>query len=789
MDLSLPRAPWHVEQTGASREVLRGILWRDEIHASTPEVPDAPPGGKGRPRRRAYLAIGASINRRSSEAPYMPPAMSHPASVARTAPIAIAPKPPRPAEPVSYRQDSFHRLGLGQGNHLSASAGAAVEPASSFADSPVPPCLACRYSRTSCIISDDEDGCVPCQASGSECSLTSSPRSRKRKLHGEADDIVGKRSSPGLSSRRRNHNSSLSSTAASSSFLEEMANVGGPTMLKRTLGLQEDRYSQYIGPTTDFEPSLINLSPFDPHDESLLSRGTLRKVSDHDTFLMLPDRNTPGHEHVTQDTDHIEAVVAPHGRKLIDLYFRIIHPGFPIIQKHVFLEKYDRSHREFSPPILAAVYILAINWWEHSEELARLPRPNVKELERIIRETLEDATFRPKLSTIQAGLLLSQRPEGDQWAPTAQLVAIGQELGLHLDCSTWKIPPWEKGLRKRLAWALYMQDKWGALVHGRPSHIFSSNWGVHALTANDFPDVEWDENNVEEKLDVERGRLLFMRAVQLSEILSEILDTFYTLIAMQTVSNAGPQGTHLVLSLAKPIQLKLKEWYGGLPASIRLDSSYSSNNPTPGRLSSIGYLHLAYFAAEITLHRRIIRSLASTTTSVDPYVQHICRSAAKARLISAMDFVNRLTPSHLRSFWYFASKTNFALIGTFGSLLWATSPGREEAEWYRRRLGEYRWTLSVSSKPGETKGLTEFAMTMLDISTGLLKKLPEKPSMSRNGSHIDLSASAPPSFSGGGILDSLSNIPSADVSGAQSLDSEDEEEMSSDDDMEDYPPR
>ena len=553
-------------------------------------------------------------------------------------------------------------------------------------------------------------------------------------------------------------------------------------MLKRTLGLQDDRYSQYIGPTTDFEPSLINLSSFDPQDESLLSRGTLRKVSDKETFLLLPDHNTPGHEHVLHDVDAIEAVVAPHGRTLIDLYFRVVHPGFPIIQKHVFLEKYERSYREFSPPILAAVYILAINWWDHNEELNQQPRPNVRELERIIRTSLADAMYRPKLSTVQAGLLLSQRPEGDQWAPTAQLVAIAQELGLHLDCSNWKIPPWEKGLRKRLAWALYMQDKWGALVHGRPSHIFSSNWGVKGLTPNDFPDVEWDEDESEDQFEIERGRLLFMRVVHLSEILAEILETFYTLQAMQTVTNAGSQGTQLVLSLAKPIQLKLKEWYGGLPANLRLDSS-SVNSFSPTRLSSIGYLHLAYFAAEITLHRRIIRSLASSGAAVENYVQHICRSAAKARLISAMDFVNRLTPSHLRGFWYFASKTNFALIGTFGSLLWATSPGREEAEWYRRRLGEYRWTLSVSSKPGESRGLTEFAMTMLDISTGLLKQLPEKPSMSRSGSTADLETSVPGSFSGGAsILANYSELPSADVSGVQSPQSED---YSSDDDMED----
>lgn len=571
-----------------------------------------------------------------------------------------------------------------------------------------------------------------------------------------------------------------------------MANVGGPTMLSRTLGLQTDRFCQYIGPTTDFEPSLINLSSFDPQDESLLARGTLRKVSDNDTFLMLPDHNTPGHEHVVQDLDDIEGIVAPHGRKLIDIYFRVVHPGFPIIQKHVFLEKYERSYREFSPEILAAVYLLAINWWEHDEELAHLPRPNIRELERLIRTSLADAIYRPKLSTVQAGLLLSQRPEGDQWAPTAQLVATAQELGLHLDCSGWKIPPWEKGLRKRLAWALYMQDKWGALVHGRPSHIFSANWGVQSLRANDFPDVEWDEDDMEEKQDIERGRLVFTRVVQLSEILSEILETFYTLNAEQNVTEAGAQGTQLVLSLAKPIQLKLKDWYGNLPNSIRLESSSStystSSQINSNRFSSIGYLHLAYFAAEITLHRRIIRSLAASGAVVDPYVQHICRSAAKARLISAMDFVNRMGPSHLRSFWYFASKTNFALIGTFGSLLWATSPGREEAEWYRRRLAEYRWTLSVSSKPGESKGLTDFAMTMLDISTGLLKQLPEKPSMSRSGSAVDFSAmSAPGSFSGpGSTMDNFSNIASADVSGVQSPEST---RYSSDDDMDDYPTR
>lgn len=706
-------------------------------------------------------------------------------AVIRTAPIAIAPKPVRQN---SYRQDS-----CSTSQSYRSMPGLESAEASYTGRAPSP-CDICQRFRIKCTLTDDdEEGCLPCQNRGSECSFVSSPPARKRKLNGHlADD--GKRSSPGRSDirRRRQPQPSLSSTAGSSSFIEDMANVGGPTLLKRTLGLQNDRYSQYIGPTTDFEPSLINLSPFDPHDESLLSRGTLRKVSDDETFLMLPDMNTPGYEHTLEDIEEVEAVVRPHGKKLVDLYYRIVHPGFPIIQKTVFLEKYERGYREFSPPLLAAVYILAINWWDHDEDLRRIPRPDVRELERLVRTTLSDAMYRPKLSTIQAGLLLSQRPEGDQWAPTAQLVAIGQELGLHLDCTGWKIPPWEKGLRKRLAWALYMQDKWGALVHGRPSHIFASNWGVRPLTEHDFPDVEWDENDSEDQLEIERGRTLFSQMVHLSQILSEILDTFYTLQAKQTVTNSGAQGTHLVLSLAKPIQLKLKEWYAGLPTAIRMDNSFTPSAASTSRLSSIGYLHLAYFATEITLHRRIIRSLAAPASALDPYVHHICRSAAKARLISAMDFVNRLNPSHIRSFWYFASKTNFALIGTFGSLLWATSPGREEADWYRRRLGEYRWTLSVSSKPGEGTGLTAFAMKMLDISTGLLKKLPEKPSMSRSGSVAEFAGSvssgpsglsALSSLAGAPSLGSFSGLPSRDASNAHSPQSLEDVDESSDEDM------
>jgi len=104
-----------------------------------------------------------------------------------------------------------------------------------------------------------------------------------------------------------------------------------------------------------------------------------------------------------------------------------------------------------------------------------------------------------------------------------------------------------------------------------------------------------------------------------------------------------------------------------------------------------------------------------------------------------MDFVNRLRSEHLNAFWYFPSKVNFALIGTFGSLLLATAPCQEEVEFYRTRLSEYRWTLSVSSK---TVDFLAFAVQSLDDSSTLLKNLPRRPSTAEVTAQIAVSNSS-----------------------------------------------
>ena len=211
-----------------------------------------------------------------------------------------------------------------------------------------------------------------------------------------------------------------------------------------------------------------------------------------------------------------------------------------------------------------------------------------------------------------------------------------------------------------------------------------------------------EDDNVSNQL--ARGRMLFLQMISLTAIMAEVCGTFYSQSAVADFRRAGRYATQLVLNRAKPVQIKLKDWFAKLPAECKIDGSLDSNGNILS--AAAGSLHLAYFATEITIHRRIVRSLAPVqpsgatndiTPSSDTYMLYICRAAAKTRLISAMDFVNRLTPVHLQAFWFFASSANLALIGAFGALLQNTSPGLEEAAFYAARRREFGWTLGVSA--------------------------------------------------------------------------------------------
>ncbi|KAF2155817.1 hypothetical protein K461DRAFT_265311 [Myriangium duriaei CBS 260.36] len=590
------------------------------------------------------------------------------------------------------------------------------------------PCDGCRRRKSKCVIQDSAP-CILCKAHKQECTFVQGPLPRKRKVD---DDSV--RDGPLPKVAKTTTQAAQRPAVQKAPHGQSSTQVAKPdhirpdplATLDHTLSLQRHRHCRHIGSSSALDMSFLGHCQYGMVNEAALDFGDVRRVSPDGFFEMLPDAAFPTHEDELQALYEVEQIVAPNGSALIDLYFEKVHPSYPIIQKRTFVDIQGYRDRQFSSALLAAMYILAIRWWYQDPVLAQQPIPSVPALEAVAVRSLDVAFKRPKLSSLQAALLLLQRQHPNAWPLTVQVVALSQDLGLHLDCTDWEIPLWERRLRRRLSWAVYMQDKWSSLIFGRPSHIHSSDWAVVPLTLDDFNEevvTEGNEADADVELtDDEDYVNIFLQMIELTSIMSEVVDTFYTQVGIAEIKRGGNQATQLILSKAKPVQLKLKEWFGRLPAYAKMDAE----NPP----ASVGYLHLAYFATEISIHRRIVQSLspAGTRSAAENYALYICRSAAKTRLISAMDFVNRLKPEHLDAFWFFASANNFALIATFGNLLRVTAPGYEEAEFYEMRLREYRWALAVSSKRARWIGQ---AVSLLDVTNRMLEGLPEKPRSSQ----------------------------------------------------------
>ncbi|KAE8150771.1 fungal-specific transcription factor domain-containing protein [Aspergillus avenaceus] len=425
------------------------------------------------------------------------------------------------------------------------------------------------------------------------------------------------------------------------------------------LGLSKSRFAELYGLGSDMEPILMRHRPYDSEThEFRLETHSIRRVSRHDmgmqypvTFHIVNDEKAIGYcghdEH-----DDIERCIAPYGPSLMNLYWRIVHPCYPILDKRRFMERYSTSYREIEASVLGAVYLFALNWWAYDRELSNKPEPNATLLREKVIKAIQNSYHRPKLSSIEATLLLLQcKPEDSlnpdhtwSWGYTGQALSIGEALGLHLDASSWHIPTWERELRKRLSWALYMQDKWTALMHGRPSHVHDDNWGVSDIEERDFSDIDIDVDpgHVEAPMhDAHTGRRVFMEMVTLSKILSDILAEFYSLRASKI------QDPVELFNRALPVLEKLHLWHENVPSVLSMDRQ------APRQLCANGLLHLSYHSLILTLLRRVIRSPALVPVCPDAVILNTTRKLANDSAEAAITFVRSLRPDHLEAFWFF----------------------------------------------------------------------------------------------------------------------------------------
>ena len=471
-----------------------------------------------------------------------------------------------------------------------------------------------------------------------------------------------------------------------------------------TLGLASTRFAELYGLGSDMEPILMRHRPYNPNTQEFnLETHAIRRVLERDdgqeyplTFHMASDEKALDDDPTSAQVDAIEQCVRPHGPRMVELFWKHVQPCYPILTKEILMQDYSKSYKNVPAALLGAVYLSSLRWWPYDPELSIRPPPDAAHLRKLLKQAIPSSYHRPKLSAIQAALLLLQcQPEDPlnpdhtyDWGLTCQALAIGQCLGLHLDASAWSIPQWERNLRKRLSWALYMQDRWTALAYGRPVHIHDDDWTVQPLTSADFSD--YDTVNDEERRSIgATGKTQYMQMVHLTQILSAILSGFYTAKASRE------QDTVILYQHAKPLFDHLTSWYENIPASLQMNIIYQR------KLCFHGYLHFSYYGVVITLLRRLIRSTALPPRCVDETVLSSIRQTALHTAQNAIAFVTSLRPDQLEAFWYFTTPYLFSLLGSFLTLLLVTSLSSQERSFWQETLNSYLWNLRMMSKSSE----------------------------------------------------------------------------------------
>ncbi|SPO07409.1 related to DAL81 - transcriptional activator for allantoin and GABA catabolic genes [Cephalotrichum gorgonifer] len=618
------------------------------------------------------------------------------------------------------------------------------------------PCDACRKRKTRCVTKSGESTCVHCQLRHTTCTFRIDPPERTSgsdSIRRTSLDTDGRVTTipPGLPAARPPGTSSAETEGARSPIhLAEGTSVGsaatatsGPAPDGRalygvpgktsstgpaqdsirsaqdgfSLGESQTRFAELYGLGSDMEPVLMLHRPYDPvTQEFSLETHAIRRVLAKDggevdyplTFHMVSDKRALEHDPNYSRVDAIEACVRPHGPGLVELFWRHVHPCYPILHKDVFMENYRVSYRRIAPALLGGVYLSALRWWSYNPELSIQSMPDAVLLRKLLKEAIATSYHRPRLSSIQAVLLLLQcQPEDPlnpdhtyAWGLTCQALAISQCLGLHLDASEWSIPVWERNVRKRLSWAVYMQDRWTALAYGRPVHIHHDDWTVEELTSSDFADCDAGAAGDEERRTVgATGNLQFMHMVRLTIILSSVLSSFYT------TRSSLDQDTVLLYQRAQPLLFQLQDWLQNIPSSLQMNIVYQR------KLSFHGYLHFSYYGVMMTLLRRLIRSTALPPWCPDDKVLSDIRQLALQTAQSTISFVKNLRADHLEAFWYFTSPYLFSLLGSFTTLLLVTSLSSQERSFWQETLNSYLWHLRTMSKSSDPM---QYAVTRLE---------------------------------------------------------------------------
>ncbi|TGO72301.1 hypothetical protein BELL_0470g00080 [Botrytis elliptica] len=484
----------------------------------------------------------------------------------------------------------------------------------------IPACDQCRKRKLRCEADSSNGPCRICREQGADCVRSEASRTKKHTTPNTKKHTTPNTNSIEVPSVRSLKRPRILAPSPSTSLRLENSFPGDVNAEQS--GLQSSDYSRQERPSVNDKSSMI-IGPIIAEDVQLLeqymesqarpdrsNRGRLYDtVSDNPKdpviYLSVSRRReglSSSERAGEKQKEILEQILGPNVREVVNLYFRHIHPSFPIIDEHNFNQLYSKGDKSLSPALICDILASSLVYWRHSPNLKRFPVPDQRYCWNMAVESLQGDFLAPGLSTLYAALLdLSGRPVVSITGNTltsGRSVALAHSLGLNRDPSRWRISDHEKSLRTRLWWGVLIHDRWSSFAHGVPAHIRRNEYDVPLPT---LEGLLTESNHQTSRV---RPAECFILLCTLTEVLGDILPLLYDR-RCRPITETN--------KLLRQLETNLDEWEESLP-------QWATSKSNAEKVSGLSSLRLGFLSVKMLLcqFNAFSRAMSKRSQNIPP---------------------------------------------------------------------------------------------------------------------------------------------------------------------------
>ncbi|WWC66203.1 uncharacterized protein I206_100104 [Kwoniella pini CBS 10737] len=305
----------------------------------------------------------------------------------------------------------------------------------------------------------------------------------------------------------------------------------------------------------------------------------------------------------------------------------------------------DNAYSEISSTASTTPHALLAGIIAHSTHYLPELRSIHKELWSNALLALDDEFRQPRLSTLQLALLqMYGRPveiaenAGQLTIASGRAIGAAFLLGLHIDPTNWSLPLWERKLRKRIWWALVIQDKWRALLYGRPSFLHKGSYNVPLLSVEDGDFGE--DATTSDKVSMQT----FIAISRLTLLIDDIIDNFQLSPDIQIGQPDTPISRIAQLEIAIEKVQEINQAYAPFFETSKDSRGQYETSPTgvqSFKLSSLGLI--------ILIRRLLLRNIPDTSNTKVQSLTAMMDALGTCREMAF--FVESLTPQDEQQYW------------------------------------------------------------------------------------------------------------------------------------------